>query len=129
MSNELNELLTKAKDLLKNEMTNISYETWIKSLEIKDYTDDKITLIASSPFQKDAVETRYYDLIVNTFKFITNRDCKIIVEYKDPNAKEDDDANNILEDRSFGDTDIAVSNNSLNLNYLAIVLSLFDYCL
>ena len=117
MSNELNELLTKAKDLLKNEMTNISYETWIKSLEIKDYTDDKITLIASSPFQKDAVETRYYDLIVNTFKFITNRDCKIVVEYKDPNAKEDDDANNILEDRSFGDTEMAVSNNSLNPKY------------
>ena len=117
MSNELNELLTKAKDLLKNEMTNISYETWIKSLEIKDYTDDKITLIASSPFQKDAVETRYYDLIVNTFKFITNRDCKIVVEYKDPNAKEDDNANNILEDRSFGDTEMAVSNNSLNPKY------------
>ena len=117
MSNELNELLTKAKDLLKNEMTNISYETWIKSLEIKDYTDDIITLIASSPFQKDAVETRYYDLIVNTFKFITNRDCKIVVEYKDPNAKEDDNANNILEDRSFGDTEMAVSNNSLNPKY------------
>ena len=80
MSNELNELLTKAKELLKDEMTNISYETWIKSLNIRDFTDDKIILIASSPFQKDAVETRYYDLVANTFKFITNKDCKIIVD-------------------------------------------------
>ena len=117
MSNELNELLTKAKDLLKDEMTNISYETWIKSLEIKYYTDDKITLVASSPFQKDAVETRYYDLIVNTFKFITNRDCKIVVEYKDPNSKDEDETTNILEDKSFGDNDIVVSNNSLNPKY------------
>ena len=45
MSNELNELLTKAKDLLKDEMTNISYETWIKSLERRDFTDDKIIRI------------------------------------------------------------------------------------
>ncbi len=110
MSNELNELLTKAKDLLKDEMTNISYETWIKSLEIRDFTDDKITLIASSPFQKDAVETRYYDLVTNTFKFITNKDCKIIVEYKDPDSEEDVK----LEEKSFNDNEIGVSNNSLN---------------
>ena len=44
MSNELNELLTKAKELLKDEMTNISYETWIKSLNIRDFTDDKINI-------------------------------------------------------------------------------------
>lgn len=61
MQNELNDLLTKAKDLLKNEMTNISYETWIKNLEINDFTNEKIVLIASSTFQKDAIETRYYD--------------------------------------------------------------------
>ena len=108
MSNELNELLTKAKDLLKDEMTNISYETWIKSLEIRDFTDDKII------FQKDAVETRYYDLVTNTFKFITNKDCKIIVEYKDPDSEEEDVK---LEEKSFNDNEIGVSNNSLNPKY------------
>ena len=117
MSNELNELLTKAKDLLKDEMTNISYETWIKSLEIRDFTDDKIILVASSPFQKDAVESRYYDLVANTFKFITNKDCKIIVEYKDPNAIEEE--NNLEDTINFNDADndIGVSNNSLNPKY------------
>ncbi len=114
MSNELNELLTKAKELLKDEMTNISYETWIKSLNIRDFTDDKIILIASSPFQKDAVETRYYDLVANTFKFITNKDCKIIVEYQDPDSAEEDSK---LEDKSFNDNEIGVSNNSLNPKY------------
>lgn len=114
MSNELNELLTKAKELLKDEMTNISYETWIKSLNIRDFTDDKIILIASSPFQKDAVETRYYDLVANTFKFITNKDCKIIVEYQDPDSTEEDSK---LEDKSFNDNEIGVSNNSLNPKY------------
>ena len=32
---ELNELLTKAKELLKEEITKIAYETWIKELEIE----------------------------------------------------------------------------------------------
>ena len=31
---ELNELLTKAKELLKNETTKIAYETWIRDLDI-----------------------------------------------------------------------------------------------
>ena len=35
MQNEANELLTKAKELLKEETTKISYETWIKNLEWK----------------------------------------------------------------------------------------------
>ena len=33
------ELLEQAKELLKNEMTNISYTTWIKSLEIDETTE------------------------------------------------------------------------------------------
>ena len=60
------------------------------------------------------METRYYDLVVNTFKFITNKDCKIIVEYKDPNAVEEE-VN--LEDNGLNDNDIGVSNDSLNPNY------------
>ena len=32
---ELDELLTKAKELLKEEMTQISYDTWIKEIEIQ----------------------------------------------------------------------------------------------
>ena len=36
MQNELDELLTKAKEFLKEETTTISYETWIKNLEIQN---------------------------------------------------------------------------------------------
>ena len=72
MQNELNELLTKAKELLKDEVTKISYETWIKNLEIQSYSGDVVTLVASSNFQKESVQSRYIDLLTNTFNFITN---------------------------------------------------------
>ena len=84
MYSDKNDLLTKAKDLLKEEMTNISYTTWIKSLEIESVNDNKIVLIAQSTIQKDAIESRLFDLVVNTFNFITNKTCDIkIIEKSD----------------------------------------------
>ena len=77
MYSDKNDLLTKAKDLLKEEMTTISYTTWIKNLEIQSINDNKIVLIALSKMQKDAIESRLFDLVSNTFNFITNKNCEI----------------------------------------------------
>ena len=83
MQNELNNLLTKAKELLKDETTKISYETWIKNLEIQSADNNNIVLLATSTFQKDAIEARYHDLLTNTFNFITNKDCNISIISKE----------------------------------------------
>lgn len=82
MYSDKTDLLTKAKDLLKEEMTNISYTTWIKSLEIQSVNDNKIVLVALSEIQKDAIESRLFDLVVNTFNFITNKTCEISIVVK-----------------------------------------------
>ena len=42
-----------------------------------------IVLIASSSFQKEAIYSRYHDLLTNTFNFITNRDCNVSIISKD----------------------------------------------
>ena len=83
MQNEANELLTKAKELLKDETTKISYETWIKNLEIQNADNGNIVLVASSSFQKEAIYSRYHDLLTNTFNFITNKDCNVSIISKD----------------------------------------------
>ncbi len=83
MYTDKNDLLTKAKDLLKEETTTISYMTWIKNMEIESINDNKIVLVALSKMQKDAIETRFFDLISNTFNFITNKNCEITVVVKD----------------------------------------------
>ncbi|MBR3697062.1 MAG: chromosomal replication initiator protein DnaA [Clostridia bacterium] len=87
-----NDLLNKAKDLLKNEMTTISYITWIKSLEIESVNDNNIILVASSNMQKDAIYSRLYDLIVTTFNFITNKQCNVSII-----TKSEDNSNYISE--------------------------------
>lgn len=81
-----NELLNQAKELLKNEMTNISFTTWIKTLEIGNIYDNKMELITSNAMQTDAVKSRYYDLIINTFNFLTNKSWQIeIIDSSDIN--------------------------------------------
>ena len=61
MSNEnLNELWSRAKDLLKEETTVITYQTWIQPLELKSVRDNVIVLVASNSFQKDTIESTSY---------------------------------------------------------------------
>ena len=90
-----NELLNQAKDLLKNEMTNISYTTWIKTLEIGNIYDNKIELITSNAMQTDAIKSRYYDLILNTFNFLTNKTWQLeILDASDASSLNVQDALN-----------------------------------
>ena len=86
---ELNELLTKAKELLKNEVTKIAYETWIRDLDIESADNGNIVLIANNAFQKESILSRYHDLFKNTFNYITNRNCEIAVILKDDIPEED----------------------------------------
>ena len=85
------DLMNKAKDLLKEEMTKISYTTWIKNLEIASVKDNKITLLALSEIQKDAIESRLFDLLVNTFNFITNKTCEVTILVKGEETPENDE--------------------------------------
>lgn len=108
MYTDKNDLLNKAKDLLKNEMTTISYITWIKSLEIDSIKDNKIVLVASSNMQKDAIYSRLYDLIVTTFNFITNKQCdvSIITKTEDKtNSVTDYEENEEEDNLSFSKTE------------------------
>ena len=84
---EINELNTKAKELLKTEVTGISYSTWISNIEIFSVDDTTITIMAQNIVHKDMLESRYLSLLKNTFSFIThkNYDVKIICEEDMPN--------------------------------------------
>ncbi len=111
MSNEtLNDLWIKAKDLLKEETTVITYETWIQPLELKSINDNVIVLIATNSFQRDTVESRYMDLLTNTFNFLTNKKCKIFI-------KLNNEENNILNQIPSITTNKVLLDSGLSLKY------------
>ncbi len=81
MSNEaIKDLWIRAKELLKDETTVIAYETWIQSLDLKSVNDNIIVLTATNSFQRDAIENKYLDLITNTFNYLTNKKCKVLIK-------------------------------------------------
>ena len=91
-SENLKELWSRAKELLKDETTVITYQTWIQPLELKSVNNNVIVLVASNPFQKDTIESRYLTLLTNTFNFITNKKCNVMIKLKD---EEDEIQNSI----------------------------------
>lgn len=106
MYTDKEELLTKVKTLLQGEVTSISYNTWIKNLEIGKISGNKITLIAKSKMQKDAIESRFLELIINTFNYVTNTSCEIsVIEQSDTDELE------VESDNSYTDTELYASSN------------------
>lgn len=79
------ELLNNAKDILKDEMGPVSFNTWIKPLEIKEMSDKKIVFLVTSTFQRDVIEKKYKDLISNTFQYLTNKDYEIVTYLSEGN--------------------------------------------
>ena len=111
MANEnLNELWSRAKELLKDETTVITYQTWIQPLELKSVNNNVIILVASNPFQKDTIESRYLNLLTNTFNFITNKKCNVIIKLKD----EEEDISNTI---SSSPNNKVLMNSGLNPKY------------
>ena len=74
MAIEKDELIAKIKELLKPEVTKISYDTWILPLEIRSIDGNHIVFTANSEFQKDFIENKYKSLIFNTLRYITNKE-------------------------------------------------------
>ena len=70
---EMHIVLDKVKNLLKEEVTNITFTTWIQPLEFHSAENNTITLITNNQFGQARLSTSYYDLFVNAFKEVTNK--------------------------------------------------------
>lgn len=112
MSSDLNELLEKAKNLLKEETTKISYDTWFQSMEIDSMEGNNIVILVNSIFQKEILETKFQELLQNTFNFLTNMECNIsVIQKSDKETKEN------TENTQEKEITLGYSNSTLNPNY------------
>lgn len=88
MALEKEELMEKIKNELRKELTQISFNTWINPLEIRSIDSNHIVFTTVSEYQKDFVETKYKPLLLNTLRFITNKDWTYSVIDLEKEAKE-----------------------------------------
>ncbi|QEK10883.1 chromosomal replication initiator protein DnaA [Crassaminicella thermophila] len=74
MNNQLSEIWQKALNLIKTELTEVSYNTWLKPIEPLTINGKTIILAVANDFSKGILEARYATLIINAIKQITSEE-------------------------------------------------------
>ena len=121
MQIEKNDLYNRMMEELRKETTQITFNTWLKDLEIISIDDSHVVFESKSDYQKEMVETRYKDLILNTLQFITNMNCTFSVVSKESEENTTSEEELTNEDSASNDSDgtetITYNNSSLNPKY------------
>lgn len=77
MDKGLSELWNNSILILKEELTPVSFETWIKSLEPLWIEENVLVLCTPLDFNKEVLQARYSDLIKNSVKQACSREYSI----------------------------------------------------
>ena len=73
MDTNLNELWEKTLNIIKGEMSEVSYNTWIKSCEPISISLNTIKISVPNSFTQDILEKRYKDLLANSIQAICSK--------------------------------------------------------
>ncbi|HHD2751715.1 TPA: chromosomal replication initiator protein DnaA [Clostridium perfringens] len=77
MDTQLNNLWEQALNIIKGEISEISFNTWIKSCTPISMSDNTLKLSVPNEFTKGILDTRYKDLLIQALKIVTSRRFKI----------------------------------------------------
>lgn len=81
MNSQLIDIWDKTLNIIKSELNEIGFNTWIKCIEPSDISSDSIFLRIPNDFTKGILEARYKDLISEAIKLVTSKkyDIKFIL--------------------------------------------------
>lgn len=77
MASNLDTLWNEVLNVIKVELSEVSFNTWLKSIEPISLSDNKIILAVPNDFTKGILQGRYYNLIKNSISQVTKEDYKI----------------------------------------------------
>jgi chromosomal replication initiator protein len=102
MGTQLKELWEKTLKIIKGELTEVSFNTWIKSITPISINKDIIRFGVPNQFTKEILENRYKDLIINSLKIITTKkyDLLFSVVSEETVDVEENAENKLLKDSS-----------------------------
>jgi chromosomal replication initiator protein len=90
MNAQLEQLWTKTLNIIKGELTEVSFNTWIKSIIPTSIDDNTIQLEVPNDFTRGILESRYRELIVNAIKLITSKKYNIVFLIASEDISEND---------------------------------------
>lgn len=77
MSAQLYELWEKVLSIIKGELTEVSFNTWIKSAVPLSISEDTFKIGVPNDFTKEILETRYRDLIIESINVASSKRYKL----------------------------------------------------
>lgn len=77
MGEQLRELWEKSTNIMKSELNEIGFNTWIKCIEPSYLSSDTLYLFVPNDFTKGILEARYKDLIAEAFKLVATKKYEI----------------------------------------------------
>jgi len=100
------EIWEKTLNIIKGELTEVSFNTWIKSITPISIENDSVKLSVPNDFTRGILDSRYKDLIVNALKLITSKKYNVefliiseeALDSSDPKQKKESKSKIIVND-------------------------------
>ena len=103
MDSQLSQIWQKALDIVKGELSEVSFNTWILGSEPISMSENKIIIGVQTEFTKDILEQRYKTLISNSIQHISAKKYEIeFVTQSNTPAEEDTPIKKAKEDINKG---------------------------
>lgn len=99
---------------LEQQLSKPSFETWIRSVYLYEYSDNKITLAVPNTFAREWIENHYSDTIKNVCETVFNEN--LMVTYAIPDEEELMDIDDLEEENKLNKTTTNIENLPLTLN-------------
>ena len=108
MNQDIEKVLDQVKELLKDEMSQISHKTWIEPLKIASIVDNNITLVSEDSFKRDMADNKFHDLLENAFSIILQKNCTLSIICKEemPQAEYKEPSQNIANNNAYFTTSL-----------------------
>lgn len=88
MDSNLDNIWTEVLNIIKVELTEVSFNTWLKTIKPIAITEDRVILVAPNEFTKGILEGRYLNLIKNAIAQVTKEEyiVQFIIPGEEVNA-------------------------------------------
>ena len=111
MQIDQDELLSKVKDLLRENMTEIAYNMWIRDLEYVSFSENEIAFKSETTFIQDMMRNQYTTLLQKTFAYLTNKSYNIVFVVPNSETTEEHETT-IIPETSTTENKLMYSNSS-----------------
>ena len=109
MENQLNNTWEKALSIIKSELTEISFNTWIKCCEPQSLTDHVLRLTVPNEFTRGILDKRYKDLVIQALNIVTSKKMDVEFRLESETEEEIEDPSEVIERDYSGKSSIVVS--------------------